>query len=45
MVNDEDLDEMHNMYVHIQPVEVKSNNNNRKLSGEDIQTPPKKRKT
>ena len=38
MVNDEDLDEMYDMYADIQPVEVKSNNNKRKLSEEDTQT-------
>ena len=45
MVNDEDLDEMYDMYVHIQPVEGNFNNNKRKLSEEDTQTPSKKRKT
>ena len=45
MVNDEDLDEMYNMYVHIQPVEGNFNNNKRKLSEEDTQTSCKKRKT
>ena len=45
MVNDEDLDEMYDMYVHIQPVEGNFNNNKRKLSEEDTQTSCKKRKT
>ena len=45
MVNDEDLDEMYHMYVHIQPVEGNFNNNKRKLSEEDTQTSSKKRKT
>ena len=45
MVNDEDLDEMYDMYVHIQPVEGNFNNNKRKLSEEDTQTSSKKRKT
>ena len=45
MVNDEDLDEMYDMYVHIQPVEGNFNNNKRKLSEEDNQTSFKKRKT
>ena len=45
MVNDEDLDEMYNMYVHIQPVEGNFNNNKRKLSEEDTQNSSKKRKT
>ena len=45
MVNDEDLDEMYDMYAYIQPVEGKFNNNKRKLSEEDTQTHSKKRKT
>ena len=45
MVNDEDLDEMYDIYVHIQPVKGNFNNNKRKLSEEDTQTPSKKRKT
>ena len=45
MVNDEDLDEMYDMYVHIQPVEGNSNNNKRKLSEEDTQTPSQIRRT
>ena len=45
MVNDEDLDEMYDMYVHIQTVEGNFNNNKRKLSEEDTQTSCKKRKT
>ena len=45
MVNDEDLDEMYDMYVHIQPVEGNFNNNKRKLSEEDTKTSCKKRKT
>ena len=45
MVNHEDLDEMYDMYVHIQPVEGNFNNNKRKLSEEDTQTSCKKRKT
>ena len=45
MVNDEDLDEMYDMYVHIQPVEGNFNNNKRKLSEEDTQTSCKKRKS
>ena len=45
MVNDEDLAEMYDMYVHIQPVEGNFNNNKRKLSEEDTQTSCKKRKT
>ena len=45
MVNNEDLDEMYDMYVHIQPVEGNFNNNKRKLSEEDTQTSCKKRKT
>ena len=45
MVNDEDLDEMYDMYVYIQPVEGNFNNNKRKLSEEDTQTSCKKRKT
>ena len=45
MVNDEDLDEMYDMYVHIQPVEGNFNSNKRKLSEEDTQTSCKKRKT
>ena len=43
-VNDKDLDEMYDMYVHIQPVEGNFNNK-RKLSEEDTQTSCKKRKT
>ena len=45
MVNDEDLDEMYDMDVHIQPVKGNFNNNKRKLSEEDTQTSSKKRKT
>ena len=45
MVNDEDLDEMYDMYIDIQPVEGNFNNNKRKLSEEDTQTSCKKRKT
>ena len=44
MVNNEDLDEMYDMYVNIQPVESNSNNNKRKLSEEDSQTPSRKLK-
>ena len=45
MVNDEDLDEMYDMYVHIQTVEGNFNNKKRKLSEEYTQTSCKKRKT
>ena len=45
MVNDEELYEMYDMYVHILPVEGNFNNNKRKLSEEDTQTSCKKRKT
>ena len=44
MVNEEDLDEMYDMYVDIQPVEGNFNNKG-KLSEEDYETPSKKRKT
>ena len=45
MVNDEDLDEMYDMYIDIQPVEGNFNNNKRKLSEEDTQTPSQIRRT
>ena len=35
MSNDQDLGEMYNMYIDIQPVEGNSNNNKWKLSEED----------
>ena len=44
MVNNEDLDEMYDMYVNIQPVESNSNNKQRKLSEEYYQTPSRKLK-